>query len=474
MKRNKRNTEELFKKICTSEFKKLRKDENLIFENLNFTFDWDKEYEKFKNSDDYLKVLHENSDYEKMKKLQSYFNEKIIFPIIEGMYLKADDLPITSDILLENTYNVLLDKVKKKVNKELVEELENSYLSLNEDKRLEILEEFNYLNKAKRIGSKISAGIVNTGRFAKKVAMDVVLIIESIKYILNAFLYLPSKLPFMDQFYQFLFELDNPLKKVIKKELSILTVERPELKDFFESELNTNLKTIIKNCWDNNMKTININSNFFMESHPQVYRYYMMIKTFFYKNFLKPDDIKIDSIKSDLLKEIKTDKTFNHMISNYRLCLYDNIIDYLQSYAQVSFDIGDVENKLIKKLNNIKNQRNPGTILKDYKEFFNLRPKNKAEQVFIISVSNLIYLKEMFFMTKKDISDFDFYDRYIRKDVDVLIKKVDQAMQNILDAYNSSSRPQQKQYEETLRDNKEKKLVGNEPTETKKISVFDI
>jgi len=467
-------TEKLFKKICKSEFEKLRKDENLIFENLNFTFDWDKEYDKFKNSKFYIKVLHENSDYEKMKKIKNYFYENIVFPLIEGMYLKATDLPITSEILLENTYNVLFNKIKKKVNKELLEELENSYLQLSEEKRFKILEELGYLDKLQQVGSTVAQGINNTMRFAKKVAYDVSLMFESLGYILLMLVYLPLKLPYIDKFFDYFFELEKTAKTIIKKEISLLSVEKPELKDFFETELNTDLKSIIKNCWNNNMKTINLQSNEFLQSHPQIYKYYMLVKTFFYKNFYRPDLLNTDIEKGGFLREVKEDRIFNSMLSNYRICVYSNIIDYLQSYAQVSFDIGEVENKLIKRLNNIKNQRNAATILKDYKEFFNFKPKNKAEKVFILAVTNLIYLKELFLMAKKDVSDIDFYDRYIRKDIDILIKKVDQAIENIIDSYQNSIRPPQKQYEETLKDNKEKKLVGNEPTEPKKISVFDL
>jgi len=470
----KTRTEELFKKICTSEFEKLRKDENLIFESLNFTFDWDKEYEKFKNSNFYMNILHENSDYEKMKKIKNYFYENIVFPLVEGMYLKAENLPITSEILLENTYNILFDKIKKKVNKELIEELENSYLQLSEEKRLKILEELGYMDKIRNVGSSVVKGLKNTARFAKNVAYDIALMIDSLNYILLTLFYLPVRLPYLDIFYNYFFELDKSIKPIVKKELSILTVEKPELRDFFDSELNTDLKHIIKDCWNNNMKTIDLQSNKFIESHPQIYKYYMLIKTFFYKNFFRPDNLISDMEKGDFLKEIKEDRIFNSMLSNYRICVYSNIIDYLQSYAQVAFDIGEVESKLIKRLENIKNQKNPSIILKDYKEFFSLKPKNKAEKAFILSVSNLIYLKEMFLMARKNVSDIEFYDRYIRKDIEILIKKVDQAMQNIIDAYQNSIRPPQKQYEETLKDNKEKKLVGNEPTEPKKMSVFDL
>jgi len=470
----KTKTEKLFKKICTLEFEKLRKDENLIFENLNFTFDWNKEYKKFKDSKFYMEILHENSDYEKMKKIKNYFYENIVFPLIEEIYLRATDLPITSEILLENTYNVLFDKIKKKVNKNLIEEFENFYLQLNEEKRLEILEELGYLDKLQQVGSSITKGISNTAQFAKKVAYDISLIFESLVYVLLMLFYLPAKLPYVDKFFDYFFELEKASKSIVKKEISLLSVEKPELKDFFETELNTNLKSIIKECWNNNMKTINFQSNKFLQSHPQIYKYYMLVKTFFYRNFYRPDLLNTDIEKSSFLKEVKEDRIFNSMLSNYRICVYSNIIDYLQSYAQVSFDIGEVESKLIKRLENIKNQRNAVTILKEYKEFFNFRPKNKAEKVFILAVTNLIYLKELFLMVKKDISDIDFYDRYIRKDIEVLIKKVDQAIQNIMDSYQNSIRPPQKQYEETLKDNKEKKLVGNEPTEPKKISVFDL
>jgi len=147
----------------------------------------------------------------------------------------------------------------------------------------------------------------------------------------------------------------------------------------------------------------------------------------------------------------------------------------LQSYAQVSFEIADIEKKLIKRVEQVKNQRNSSQLLKSYADFFNIKPKNFAEKVFITSVSNLIYLKEFFYKLKMEADNITFFDRYFKRDIEVLIKKVDQSLQNILDAaQNANNRPQVKKYEETLKDNKEKKLVGNEPIKPKKMSVFDI
>jgi len=472
-------SKELFVKICESEYNRLRKNENYIFENINLAFNWDNKYEAFKKSSAYYDVLNENSDYEKMKIIKDYFYNDI-FELVEGMYLKANDLPITSELLLENTYDNLFKIVKKNVNLESLEFFENAFLNLDEKDQLKLIEEFNFSTAARTISNgvtgtarTISNGVTGTFKFAKKVAYDAVLFIESLKYIFDLVLYLPLKIPSFDDFLNDIIVLDKTFKPIIKKELSLAITERPELKDFFDSELNTDVKDIMKSCWENNMKTININTPAFINSHPIFYKIYSNVKTFFYKRVLRPDLLKTNIDKKRFLKEVKSDNMFNKMLSNYRICLFNNISDYLQSYAQVSFDIGDVESKLIKRLENIKQQRNSVAILKTYKEFFNIVPKNKAEKVFVLSVSNLIYLKEMLLMSKKEADDVAFYDRYFKSDLEVSIKKIDQSLQNIIDAY-SPGKPQRKQYEESFKDNKEKKLVGNEPTKEKKISVFDI
>ncbi len=471
MKNLKPKSQEMFIKICSNEFNKLRKDENLIFENLNFTFNWDNEYKKFKESNKYMEFLNENSDYEKMKMIKTYFEESIIYPIIEGMYFKAKDLPITSEILLENTYDTFTNKIlKKKVNPELIEYFENIYLNLDQDQQIKLLEEFGLGDMA----GVVKSGAIGSARFMKKIAYDLAITVHIFYYILRILFYLPEKIPFLDIFLNKFITMDDSIKPIIKKELSTLSIERPELKDFFESELNTNIKEILKECWTSNIKTIDVNSSTFINTHPIFYKFYALMKAFFYKSLLKPYDLETNISKKNLLHEIKASNTFNKMISNYRLCAFNHIIDYISSYAQVSLDIGNVENNLIKKLNQTKKSNNSQQLLKTYKEFFDLNPRTKAEKIFVNSVSNLIYLKEILIRVKMDINSVAFHDRYIKRDVDILIKKIDQSIQNIMDLSRNQNRPPQRNYEESLRDNREKKLVGNEPTEPKKISVFDI
>jgi len=471
MNKNLPKSKEMFLFICENEYKKLRKDENLIFETLNLAFDWEKEYEKFKKSDSYLEFLNENSNYEKMKIIKHYLEENILFPIVEGLYFKAQDLPITSEILLENTYNTFFDKLKKKVNDKLFQTIEEAYLSLDENAQLKVLEELDLIQTAQ----KAKTGIINTIKYTKRVANDLALAYLSLGYIIKTIFFFPMDFPLIDKILNKLFTINYEIKPQVKKELALLSVERPEIKDFFDTELNTDIKTILKECWNKNIKVINVNSPAFINSHPSFYKFYVTVKTLFLKASFKPFDMSANIKKAALLNEIKKDSQLNKMVSDYRLCVFNAIIDYLQSYAQVSFEIADIEKKLIKRVEQVKNQRNSSQLLKSYADFFNIKPKNFAEKVFITSVSNLIYLKEFFYKLKMDTNDISFYDRYFKKDIEVLIKKIDQALQNILDAaQNASNRPQIKNYEETLKDNKEKKLVGNEPVKPKKMSVFDI
>lgn len=471
-------TKELFVKICESNFSKIKNNENMIFESLNFSFNWDNEYEKLKKSNKYFEILNENSDYNKMKKIENYFYGDIIYPITESVYLQAKDLPITSEILLENTYDEIFKKVKKNVEPELVEFFENYLLSLPKDKQMQLIEEFNMGEigeMAKKIGNGISSGISYGANFMKKLAFDLATIASGFWFIMKTILHIPNLIPGMSEFLNQLFSFNDVNKTIIKKEIDLLKVNRPELEDYLNNELQLDLKDILKDCWKKNLNVIDVNSRLFNNSHSMFYQFYIFSKKLFYNTTLRPYNLEVDFNNKMFLKELKVNEKFNKMISKYRLCTFTNIIELITYNIYAAFEIGHVEDRLVKKVESIRNQRNVTQVLKTYKEFFDIKPNNNADRIFINAASNLIYLKEMFLKVKIDIEKIAFWDSLIKKDIEILLKTVDQALQEIMDARRKSQeQPETKKYEESYRDNKEKKLLGNEPTQPKKISVFDL
>jgi len=484
-------TEELFYKFAKNEFEKIRKNPDFIFESLNFALDWEKEYQKFKESSYYMEVLHENSDYEKIKIIQNYLNDKVLFPLVESLYFKATDLSIAKELLLENTYDHFLKKNVKNFNLnendfQKIKSIENKIYSLEESERALLLEEF-FGNGSTAYKIKNAADTVynttknfagNSLKFAKKLAYNTYLTTKILEYVFKSIFnfgaeglstFTNNNL-FGNSLYNLINDTNN-LKMEGKTLIKTINPDNTEVRDFLKDNLNIDIKTILKDCWQNNINTLDLKG--IEEYNPTLYKIFLIVKRFLYTHGYAVDKNLNNVKQAKILALINEDPKYNKMISRYRVCFYNTIIEYIESYAMVSFDIGDIENKFIKKLNNLKGIRNINQV-KSFQDFYNFNPRNEAERVFLLSISALMSLKTTILLSKIELKKLNFYDRYIGKDVEVINRRLDQAIANISEAGNNKNKPVQRNYEESLNDNKQKKLAGNEPTKPRKTSVFDI
>ena len=490
-------SERIFKDVFSKEFEKLRKTENTIFENSNISLDIDKEYQKFKNSDKYQKFIQENSEYEKRKIITDYFFNDTIIPLVETVMFKAENLSFSGEIILENTYDLLLKKKVKrnKIKKDLkelnetsqinsteqdeqikyIQNLKNKILELNENEINFLFEEsikgthLEYLLE-NDLWTRIKSGAGWLSRkvqvIAKNIMMGLNITFSAAEALYFGFVKGSDALHVLD-----LFDNLQRLKTSQKTLKKSMIIKSEKLDDFLRNYGNIDLGEITNSCWEKNRSKIK------MTVDPDIFQMLQQIVLDikkFINGMMNPNKLKSDTAVRTIISTMKRNDDFNRMIHLYRQCIYDNIIDFVISYAETSLSIGQIENNLLKRAKQLK-QANDTQSLRLYNEFYNFTPKNTAEKIFIESIGALVDLKLISYEMKKNADYAMRIDHYIKEDQRYLESKLNQAFATLYEAIdNMRYQPKDKNYEESNRDNKAKVLMGNEPTQPKKISVFDV
>jgi len=477
-------SEELFSKIIKNEFEKLRKEPDTLFENLTVSLDYEKEYQKFKKSKYYLTFLHE-SEYNKIRTLKSYFLGEIMIPIIEEVMLRTDDnIGFTDEILLENSYDILLKKLNPKL-----EPVLEKFDTLNETEQLQfiventrVLKQYGLIEEGplRNFAEKLMVNNKNVFfRISRIIIKNIDLLLKSmgnfLQVLFGGFRDIATVVPFVSGFLTSMAQLNEDKKFLLRANLG----DSPYLNDFMRSYGKISVGDIGKRCWEKSMALMTV--KFDPEFDAKLLSYFYTLNGVNY-SFKNPHDYDLEDSRNDyifkkFLDTINTDKEFNKKVHYYRKCLYGNLIDYITGFLRVSIEMDGVEKSLLKNIRFLKDDGHQ--FVKTFREFYDFKPKNEAERIFINATIALLDLKGLALETLSNINKYRMQDIYLQEDMEFVVNKIRQAFNDIDQMSNDVLRDTKpvtgyKKYEENMRQNKEERtMIGNNDKKPKKLSLFD-
>jgi len=474
-------SEKIFYTVAQSEWEKLRKTKDTLFENIEYKPEFKTSFDKFKSSPEYFEFLTENSDYNRQKIIHRWFYENTIFPIVESVIESTDpeSVSITGEVLLENTFLEVQNKYaitkddkileyNRKIGEMIVESLELHVIQLKDQgliEEAELIEE-GILNSIRNTGDKMSE-IWNFLSQNTKASYEILgLMWNIIAYgvidnSINAF--------------QVIARINKEQPEFVKIFKKYTFPENDNIKEFLKTYGQTSIDSLVQECWKQQTRYIINQSKSNQPMVVEAVRNFGKILHEFFSNKILLGNIRnVPRSSTRYLSRLTLEE--RQAIDKFRMCFYYKLMDYVASLAIASFDLGKVSSDLIKRMEELP-RADATKAAYVYKDIYNLRNANQAEEIFrealiILATINLIISK-----AEKDLSkNQEGYYLYTSKDSLLKIKnRLKQTIDEVSDSYRRiKSSPKPKRYEENYRQNQEKTIQGNTPEKPKKESLFDI
>jgi len=450
-------SEKYFKEIYENELKKLNKKEYTLFEDSKFNIDLANEYNKFKNSDFYNLFLQENDVIIKRKLIQSFFYENLITSLIESYKIIEENNSISSYkyAIFENTLETLFEEYMKILNI-------NKIVELFEDESASNFFKDSVLPIIKTIAPAIKNYSVSFFIF--------MVVFMTFLYFLAGYGYMKSItkiVTFLKDIYNF--NINNPqIFNLVKDEIKNAAAEQ-----LFKSKMNLSFDDIVDSCWqklyNKYLKFTDIDRTILDKISSFLDKYTKKKLTY---NLLKDPSFNYIALNIPII--VKQEK-YRKFVEEWNFCIFNTLIELTTAIAIASFEIDNVSYDLVKNLVSSKND--PLRVISSFRKLYNVNSNriNKAEKTFLESSLVLLELKvliEKILLKHKDKLSYQTVTKYesLNREINQRLIEIEEAYKRIKE-FNDQKL---KKYEENLRQNKEKKLNGNEPTKPKKENLFDL
>ncbi len=488
---------ELFIQEIDRHWVELKNNEDTIFENIEVELDAEQKFEQLKeHNTDYMMLISENSVYERKKMIKEYFWDRIVGDLYENTLRIMDAASIleeasksfassykieeTARLILENGIFARFPRDKKK---DLVENLiESTFypLTYNEKKEpfnfleesqllgmTELIEE-GFVDTARNWGSSIGRGITNTARTTKSllILLSMVLVSPATVILSNIGKQALDKAapkdtikhgtsPSARKFYSFLDHI-SPVNWIF----TFLTKDQHQLFTYLKQANNLEneyvqdaLKTtggdstkMVEKCWNKHKIQINAkdreNATFWEKTKH-------VLNGRGLANFVRDPKYNNENQLLITLGKDASDPIYQKRFFDFRICVYDKLFEIILGYAKAVYSMDNESYEIIKAANDAHQTKN-------YKAFFDLKPKDDSDAAMFAIMKTLVALDSIaksLETSKGDLAADKYIDRfstYMTQNVKQTYKELDEMAS--LRQYNSDRYDEDDPDDETVAD----------------------
>ena len=502
-------TKELFIEEINKQWNKLKERDDTIFENVGFAINAEEKFFELKenNFDLYMQIMAENSTYEKKKIFESYFWEYIIGDLFEETLNALQKNGLLEEALesfeknykLENTARLILEngvfsRFSPSKKKELTESIIEMFFypamfyenttGLIEIYNMDVLEE-NWLHNTIE-GIRTGGGnlIRGTARSVKNLILFLAMGLVSPATALGALGaragdtarkmagYEPTGMnPSLRKFYDTLESLWplNTIFKFLNKDLMDVSIylkkannlEDDTIQDILR-EMKVNPNKIIQKCWDKNKFQM---PNSDVESKKLTDTIIHVINGKGLANFLRNPLYNNETQIAMALKSDAANPTYQKMFYDFRVCVYEKLFEIILGYAKTIYSMDDASYEIIKAANEAHRNKN-------FKAFFDLRPKQQNEEAMFKIMRALVAIDAIAYTLEKRRGEL-VADKYIDKFIQFLKQNIKQVYQELNEMANQRKYNLDRYQEENPSDEEKAKAIAKNRFNAKK-SIFEV
>jgi len=503
---SKLTSQELFTQEVNKLWDRLRGRDDTIFENVGIELNPETEFEKFKSLSDgesYMKLVQENSLYEKKNIISRHFWDNIVGELYENTLNGMKEAGLLEEALasfeksykIEKTAELILEfgifaefKDKKKELVDVVMEqafyphsfYENTRSLIDEVALGDVLEENMVAQAINWTGDRIR----DIARVTKNVYILLVYFLITPVSIISsgvgsrgadAILHAydgraPSGVdPSMRKFFN-LVESFNPVNYIFKflnKDLYDIAnllkktnnLEDEAIQDIMK-EMRSDPNKLIMKCWDKNKYQISTNPG-------EKASISDLIKGFFngkgLANFLRNPFYNNESQLAALLKDDAADPKYQKMFYDFRVCIYEKLFEVILGYAKTVYNMDDASYEIIKAANDAHQGKN-------FKAFFDIKPKQENEEAMFKIMRVLVSIDNISVTLDKRKGEL-VADKYMDKFSDFLRQNVKQVYTELNEMANQRKYNEDRYNDDKPSDDDKAKTIQQERFDAKK-SIF--
>jgi len=456
-------TEELFNDQMQKHWDRLRNNSETLFENTATCINFNKEFDKFKDSPAFMEVVSESDLYTKKRILESYFWSDIIAPLYEATFEVLEKAGLVEESMqsfensykFENTARLILENgifSSFPLKKELTDELIEMFFYPSD----EIIEEgfsetgrkvidagravwtlmqllgyilvspatsaLNYKSDSPTsrkmvnllalllLGGVIGSGILGGVNLAIAGAGAVGIKSEVAVGVLATLFGLGGKFAAMK-----VVGLPGEIWKFINEDLVEITKYLSKVNKLGGSdskailqEIGINPKELITKCWERNNHQLPANDDL-KNGFSKLIRA-MSNGANSIRNLIR-DPYFSNNVQLALsLKRDASDPKYQKMFYDFRVCMYDKIFEVIIGYAQMVYSVDDASYEIIRHANQVHRRKN-------FKAFFALDPKTDSEVAMFKLIKLLIVIEDMIIKLeehKRELVADKFIDQFIQ------------------------------------------------------------
>ena len=496
-------TKEIFVKEVNQLWDTLRKRDDTIFENIEISIDFENKFDELKenNNELYMQIISENSLYEKKKMIRSYFWENIVGDLYEHTlnimkqanlleealesFEKSYKIETTARLILENGIFANIPNNKKK---ELTENTidmcfyPHSFYERNKSipEERDILEEAWVKPALQWTGDRVR----DVARLTKNIylALMFLLVSPATFTVGNLSSRIGDKIntdlldkpatgmdPSLRKFYDFIesFWPANFIFKFLNKDLydiaSLLkktnNLDDEYIQDLMK-EIGADPHKLINKCWEKNihqLSTSNPDNKNFMD----YIRHIISGKGL--ANLLRDPKYNNETQIALLLRSDAAKPEYQKRFYDFRVCVYEKLFEMILGFAKTIYSMNDASYEIIKIANDAHRQKN-------FKAFFDLRPKQENEEAMFKIMKVLVSIDAIANQLEKRKGEL-VADKYIDRFVEFLRGNIKQVYTELNEMANQRKYNEDRYADDQPTDEEKAEAIAKERFDAKK-SIF--
>ncbi len=464
-------TGELFNLEVTRLWDQVRNRDDLIFENIDVALDPDLNFEMMKENHHtkYMRLISESSTYEKKRQIRSYFWDEIVGTLYENTLGIMKEAGLLEEALqsfdksfkIENTAREILENgifhdfasQKKKELTETVIDI-NFYPATFKERNKTLMESELYFLMEDTLLEENSWDTITrwTGNLIRGTAYQLKNLTTLISYMLISPAALigavgtkaadattelvtgraperPGMNPSMRKFYELIDSLSpvNMIFKFLRDDLADIgkyLVKVNNLDDDYIQEIlkevGGNSNKMVQKCWDKNkhqMPTADPKAATISD------KLIHLINGAGIANSLRSPLFRDADQVAFILRQDAGNPTYQKMFFDFRVCVYEKLFEIILGYAKAIYSMDDASYEVIKYANEAHKNKN-------FKKFFDLRPKQANEEAMFKVMKTLVAIDSIADTLEKRKREL-VADKYIDRFADFLRQNVKQVYQQL-------------------------------------------
>ncbi len=503
---------ELFIQQVDKHWEKVKNNEDTIFENVEMQIDASQRFEELKEKDHdfYIELLHESSLYNKKRMIESYFWDRIVGEMYEDTLIVMKDAGLleeatqsfeksykieqTARLILEKGVFANYDKDKKKDSIDYIIEAafypeifaeKHQYEIISYDPTLPIEElmEASLSGALSSIGNSITPVIRGAARWAESLKLLAIYFLVSPATFLGSTVAgqgvqsvdpgLPGSIGTSSKNRKFLEFLDqlSPVNWIF----SFMTKDQKKVFEYIRrannlddefvketlDEVGAKPEEIVAKCWQRNKlqpSGMNREDATVWEKVRNILSGKGIANVLRNPRYLNTNEL-IVALNNDA-----GNPTWQKHFYDFRVCVYDKLFEIILGYAKAIYSMDNESYEVIKAANDAHKTKN-------YKKFFDLRPKDDSDKAMFMIMRTLVSIDNIA-RVLKDKKGTVTADKYIDQFINYLEQNIKSTYKE-LDELANLRKYNQDRYDEEDPDEDEKIKKIREGRFNEKKSIFE-